>query len=154
MLYQGSTVARYLSGKPAPGHTLAWNDLCLTWPFWTRSMPWLLMLWPVTVKTFGLLLDQVQIWLVFPDFKHDCIRIFTGPMCVLSATVRGLVIFAVTAWLLALPGHQQPWQNKQFFRLLQGGLSISCTMEILRNDRKCKHMIFVCFPKWIQHDKG
>ena len=53
---------------------------------------------PVTVKTFGLLLDRAWIWLYFPDFKHDYIKeayrsdMFCGPRCV-------PVIFIVTGYL-------------------------------------------------------
>ena len=43
---------------------------------------WVLYIYTVTVKTFGLLLDQAWICLDFPDFKHDYIKeVYRSDMC-------------------------------------------------------------------------
>ena len=57
------------------------------------------IMYTVTMKTFGLLSDRAWIWLDFPDFKHYYIKGGLPVGRVLTAAVRGPVIFKVTGTL-------------------------------------------------------
>ena len=61
---------------------------------------WVWTPWPVTVKTFGLLLDKAGIWFDFPDFKHDYIKeVYRSDV---YFVVCGMVNFTVTVGLAAI----------------------------------------------------
>ena len=58
------------------------------------------------------------------------------PFLLLKTEIARSISWLLMPWLLALPGHQQPWY--WLCRALSTGRKDFIVIKVLRNDRKCK----------------